>query len=709
MVSAAHPPSNTYLVRRVPSGEPGDFLEMEAGKDADPLLAGRMVPGEAEAEAEAEGKGEGEAWRLQPLAPPPPPNAPGAFLPVDERANLYGGPQGSGVVGIMLPPADFGSRGDGRGGLERAPWEEPRSEMVLARRRGAWVHRCRLQFRGEPVGGFLTRLLSAQGSMEQSHRKLALQLASECMPEDPRVALPERLVMGVAERVQAWQAAPCWAHIAVVDAAGGSSDGDGHWAVRRTPARSADGTRRELLAEVALDFSTAMRRVQLVHAVSHAPKPSPATIFLPHEVRPGARHAQVAEALRRMGVEDPGGAMGRLDPTTSAVGEAGSAGEEPAQTPTAAPTLQLQPTVASATESTVVDADSEGRSQDEGSSRAPGPECKLADASSASLVGDQSAGTTDGANGAAAAAAAAAAPAAPAAPPAAATATANLPVSLPVAPPPPTLTDARTASGVRSVELFLRREGSVKRPHPGGARPVSFTAVPPVPAPPTNWMEVQRTSRLDAAQKALSHAVARERLESGERVAMLGALQLMEQAELLPRPPPKPGPPTPIAERLISFGRAATQVTHLGCIHLATDVGDSKLEHGRWVCAFAAQAGDLEALRWMRTHGIQWDALTPAKAAENGHLKVLKYVRSCGCPWDELTMAAAASRGWLDCLRYCHEHGCPWDFRLTDWAVTNGHVDAFKWALGVHAPLRDQTKARGDSLVRAARIWADER
>ena len=61
------------------------------------------------------------------------------------------------------------------------------------------------------------------------------------------------------------------------------------------------------------------------------------------------------------------------------------------------------------------------------------------------------------------------------------------------------------------------------------------------------------------------------------------------------------------------------------------------MANGRWLCSFAAQAGDLEALRWMRGRGVAWDELTPAKAAEGGHLHVLKYVRGCGCPWEQQT------------------------------------------------------------------------
>ena len=88
------------------------------------------------------------------------------------------------MVGVLGPPRDEwavepNSRGDGRGGLERAPWEEPLSEMVLARRRGV----------GAPLPAAFAasrrrvyqRLQHAHDEMSAAHRGLAW-LAADCMP-----------------------------------------------------------------------------------------------------------------------------------------------------------------------------------------------------------------------------------------------------------------------------------------------------------------------------------------------------------------------------------------------------------------------------------------------------------------------------------------------------------------------------------------------
>ena len=68
----------------------------------------------------------------------------------------------------------------------------------------------------------------------------------------------------------------------------------------------------------------------------------------------------------------------------------------------------------------------------------------------------------------------------------------------------------------------------------------------------------------------------------------------------------------------------------------------------------------------------------------------------------------AASGGWLDCLQYCREHGCEWDHRVVEWAISNQQLAVYKWAIGNHAPASEHARARGDSLVRAARIWDED-
>jgi uncharacterized protein YabN with tetrapyrrole methylase and pyrophosphatase domain len=65
-------------------------------------------------------------------------------------------------------------------------------------------------------------------------------------------------------------------------------------------------------------------------------------------------------------------------------------------------------------------------------------------------------------------------------------------------------------------------------------------------------------------------------------------------------------------------------------------------------CAFAAENGHLEVLKWARENGCPWNKDTCMNATREGHLEVLKWARENGCPWDELTLCDAASKGYFE-------------------------------------------------------------
>jgi len=50
---------------------------------------------------------------------------------------------------------------------------------------------------------------------------------------------------------------------------------------------------------------------------------------------------------------------------------------------------------------------------------------------------------------------------------------------------------------------------------------------------------------------------------------------------------------------------------------------------------------------------------TCAFAAEGGHLETLKWARKHRCPWDEETCERAAEQGELEVLSWAIEHECP--------------------------------------------------
>ena len=112
---------------------------------------------------------------------------------------------------------------------------------------------------------------------------------------------------------------------------------------------------------------------------------------------------------------------------------------------------------------------------------------------------------------------------------------------------------------------------------------------------------------------------------------------------------------------------------------------------GRWLCAFAARAGALDVLAWLRDRaGAEWDALVCAKAAEGGHVGVLQWARERGCEADHRTCAAAAASahevGALACLKFAREEGIEWDEHVVGWAAEVGNHEILRYALRRKAP-----------------------
>lgn len=79
---------------------------------------------------------------------------------------------------------------------------------------------------------------------------------------------------------------------------------------------------------------------------------------------------------------------------------------------------------------------------------------------------------------------------------------------------------------------------------------------------------------------------------------------------------------------------------------------------GRWVCAYAADGGQLTALKWLRENNCPWDSLTCTNAAKRGYLDVLKWAHENNCPWTCFTSFSAARNNQLEVLKYLHENGC---------------------------------------------------
>jgi hypothetical protein len=83
----------------------------------------------------------------------------------------------------------------------------------------------------------------------------------------------------------------------------------------------------------------------------------------------------------------------------------------------------------------------------------------------------------------------------------------------------------------------------------------------------------------------------------------------------------------------------------------------------------------------MSEQGCPWDRKTCAWAAEGGHLEILKWLHKQGCPWNEDACAFAARGDELDILIWLREQGCPWNGKMLSFAKECNSRDVYKWLL----------------------------
>lgn len=63
----------------------------------------------------------------------------------------------------------------------------------------------------------------------------------------------------------------------------------------------------------------------------------------------------------------------------------------------------------------------------------------------------------------------------------------------------------------------------------------------------------------------------------------------------------------------------------------------SALRERKWTCAWAAEGGHLEVLKWAIENDCPWDEQTCSRAAARDYLEVLKWLRTNGCPWSAVS------------------------------------------------------------------------
>jgi len=83
-----------------------------------------------------------------------------------------------------------------------------------------------------------------------------------------------------------------------------------------------------------------------------------------------------------------------------------------------------------------------------------------------------------------------------------------------------------------------------------------------------------------------------------------------------------------------------------------------------WACAYAAESGHLECLKYLREEAKRLGVLLlPSLGGLYGHLHILEYlVERKYDKYDESACELRPYNGNLDCLKYLHETAkAPWD------------------------------------------------
>ena len=103
----------------------------------------------------------------------------------------------------------------------------------------------------------------------------------------------------------------------------------------------------------------------------------------------------------------------------------------------------------------------------------------------------------------------------------------------------------------------------------------------------------------------------------------------------------------------------------------------------RTFCWKVAYTNKLELLKWAREEKqCDWDEYTIKAAAFKGNLEMVKYCVANKCPINEWACAWPAQNGHLEVLKYLREEAkAPWDWWVLLFAHANKHLECLRYAV----------------------------
>jgi len=98
-------------------------------------------------------------------------------------------------------------------------------------------------------------------------------------------------------------------------------------------------------------------------------------------------------------------------------------------------------------------------------------------------------------------------------------------------------------------------------------------------------------------------------------------------------------------------------------------------------CNRVARTNKLELLKWAREEKkCEWDVVTIHAAARQGNLEMVKYCVANECPINVWACAYAAENGHLECLKYLREEAkAPWGSTTANCAALKGHLHILEY------------------------------